>query len=154
MTAAAIRDKVAVKVKTALATVTATGQVFANGTTQAGIGPIPEVLVDATVNVLVQRGSTERTLGTGNQHYARTFVCESKFPAFDRGEAERFIDLLDDAILLEFSHGITLGGSVIECVFAGSDQPIPDVSPLGDIKWWSWLFRLQTRERFPEEMSA
>lgn len=152
MGAATVRDKIAAKIKTALLTVTPSGQVFGNGTTDAGIGPMPDVLVDATVNVLVQRGQTARSGLTGNQRYGRTFECEAKFPAFDRGEAERFVDLLDDAIRLEFSSGITLDGAVSYCIFMGSDRPEQSTDD-SSTAWWSWLFRIDTDERFPQPMT-
>lgn len=154
MSAGVARDRVAAKIANLPRLADGRGHVFGNGYAGiAGVSPTPSTLVDQAINVLVVRGPTERSGNTGNQWLSRTIEATFHFPAFDRSEAERIADTIEDEIMDEFSQGITLGGPpYIDCLYMGSDRPVIFTDG-EETEWWAMTSRFRVRERFTDEMT-
>lgn len=152
MSAATVRDKVAVKVL-ALASSTRRIHVYSNASTNTALAAWPPETLDDGLHAFVSRGATRRTGGTGTQRIERLIDVEWRFSALDRAEAERLMDALEDDVVTEFSAGITLGGSVIECVYLGADRPF-EITDKGGREWVVWITHFRALERFATAMSA
>lgn len=149
MSATTVRDKVAAKILA----LPSSKRVYSNASTNPALAPWPSELLDDGPHALVRRGATNRTGGTGNQFVERMIDVEWWISGLDVGEVERKIDTLEDQIVTEFSSGITLGGSVVECVYAGSDAP-RDVDDQAGRPWVVWVTHFgPTKERYATEMT-
>ena len=148
MTAAALRDKVAAKVRN----MASVDQVYGNGSTDA-TAPVPGEVLEYGISAIVWRGSTTHEGGNlSGQLIDRIFEVEFVLSGRDKGEAERWVDKLDDELLTEFSTGITLGGSARDTWYTGSDRPVENTE--GDLAYYSWLARVTVRERNATEVTA
>lgn len=149
MGAATVRDAIAAKVSA----LSSAQHVYANGSSDPAVAPWPDELVDNEPHALVGRGATVRTGGTGNQIVTRTVDVEWRFPAVDKGEAQRRMDALEDEIVVAFSDGLFLGGRVIDCTYEGSDKPF-ETADASAREWVVWITHFRARERFAVEMSV
>lgn len=153
MSAASIRDKVAAKLLTLHAS-TRPVFVYSNASTDATLAQWPPETPDVgAVHAFVGRGTTTRTGGTGTQRVERFFNVEFRFSALDKAEAERLMDEFEDEIVTEFSQGITLDGSAIECTYTGADAPF-ELEDEETRLWVVWVAHFRVLERSALEMTA
>lgn len=149
MSAAAIRDAVAAKI----AALPSGRNVYsAAATSTPNVLPWPQDLLDEGPHALVGRGASGRRGGTGNQYVDRGVDVEWRLSALDYGAVQLLVDTLEDEILAEFSSGITLGGIVVDCVYAGSDAPA-DILDEDSRPWLRWVTHFTARERVSLEMT-
>lgn len=127
------------------------------GVDRGKVAPWPVEFVDDGPHALVGRGASTRSGGTGNQRLMRNVDVEWRFSQLDPASAERLIDQIEEEIIEAFSSDLTLGGRVIECVYAGSDAPFdfddnPNPVVVGHV-WVVWRTHFTVRERRSYEMT-